>query len=220
MFIIFLAMFPPPVLSLVGKTLYRSFAFGNGFIAMCYHRGMSASPATVARAPRGGDLFGHPRGLTFLFATEMWERFSYYGMRALLVLYMVKYLLDPQRAGQVVGLGAFRSALEFVFGPLDVQPLASQIYGFYTGLVYLTPILGGFLADRVLGQKTAEDRREINQPSVEAVDLRGERLDVEWAEHEFQRAAKRAKADHLPGALRVEQIFNHVEDEQRAHPVI
>jgi len=120
---------------------------------MCYHRGMSASPATVARAPRGGDLFGHPRGLTFLFATEMWERFSYYGMRALLVLYMVKYLLDPQRAGQVVGLGAFRSALEFVFGPLDVQPLASQIYGFYTGLVYLTPILGGFLADRVLGQR-------------------------------------------------------------------
>ena len=48
-----------------------------------------------------GDLFGHPRALTFLFATEMWERFSYYGMRALLVLYMVKYLLDPQRADQV-----------------------------------------------------------------------------------------------------------------------
>ena len=48
-------------------------------------------------------MFGHPRGLTYLFATEMWERFSYYGMRALLVLYMVKYLLDPQRAGNVAG---------------------------------------------------------------------------------------------------------------------
>ena len=83
----------------------------------------------------------------------MWERFSYYGMRALLVLYMVKYLLDPQRAGGVAGLGAFKTALEFVFGPLALQPLASQIYGFYTGLVYLTPIFGGLLADRVLGQR-------------------------------------------------------------------
>jgi len=102
---------------------------------------------------RNGDLFGHPRGLSYLFATEMWERFSYYGMRALLVLYMVKYLLQPERAQTVVGLGAVKSALEFLFGPLDIQPLSSQIYGFYTGLVYLTPILGGLLADRVLGQR-------------------------------------------------------------------
>src|SRR5450830_1036013 len=115
---------------------------------------MSASPATIADN-RGAnkDLFGHPRALTYLFATEMWERFSYYGMRALLVLYMVKYLLDPQHAGQVLGLGPFRNALEFVFGPLAPQPLASQIYGFYTGLVYLTPVFGGLLADRVLGQR-------------------------------------------------------------------
>ncbi len=98
------------------------------------------------------DLFGHPRALSFLFATEMWERFSYYGMRALLVLYMVKYLL-PAAAGQVHGLATFKSALEWMFGPLDPQPLASQIYGFYTGLVYLTPIFGGLLADRVLGQR-------------------------------------------------------------------
>ena len=83
----------------------------------------------------------------------MWERFSYYGMRALLVLYMVKYLLDPQRMGGVVGLTSFKSALETIFGPLATQPLASQIYGFYTGLVYLTPIFGGLLADRVLGQR-------------------------------------------------------------------
>ncbi len=115
---------------------------------------MSTPSATTADSrPDSRDLFGHPRALSFLFATEMWERFSYYGMRALLVLYMVKYLLEPQRAGQVLGLGPFRSALEFVFGPLAAQPLASQIYGFYTGLVYLTPILGGLLADRVLGQR-------------------------------------------------------------------
>ena len=114
---------------------------------------------TAAPLPRIGnpaaptDLFGHPRGLTFLFATEMWERFSYYGMRALLVLYMVKYLLEPQRAGAVIGLVPFRHALEAVFGPLAPQPFASQIYGFYTGLVYLTPIFGGLLADRVLGRR-------------------------------------------------------------------
>ncbi len=99
------------------------------------------------------DIFGHPRGLAYLFATEMWERFSYYGMRALLVLYMVKYLLDPQRTASVIGLASFKTMLETIFGPLATQPLASQIYGFYTGLVYLTPIFGGLLADRVLGQR-------------------------------------------------------------------
>jgi len=113
---------------------------------------MTATPLPSAAEPRT-DLFGHPRALTFLFATEMWERFSYYGMRALLVLYMVKYLLQPAASGSVLGLASFRSALELVFGPLDLQPLASQIYGFYTGLVYLTPVLGGLLADRVLGQR-------------------------------------------------------------------
>ena len=100
-----------------------------------------------------GDLFGHPKGLTFLFTTEMWERFSYYGMRSLLVLYMTKFLLAPEHAGGVLGLGSVKSELEAVFGPLDVQPLSSQIYGFYTALVYLTPIFGGLLADRVLGQR-------------------------------------------------------------------
>ncbi|HEY5379645.1 MAG TPA: peptide MFS transporter [Pseudolabrys sp.] len=115
---------------------------------------MNASPATISHDQRkASDLFGHPRALTYLFATEMWERFSYYGMRALLVLYMVKYLLVPRHAGAVLGLDAFHHTLELVFGPLDVQQLASQIYGFYTGLVYLTPILGGLLADRVLGQR-------------------------------------------------------------------
>lgn len=99
------------------------------------------------------DLFGHPRGLTFLFGTEMWERFSYYGMRAVLVLYMVKYLLHPEQSGAVIGLAALKTALESVLGPLDPQPFASQIYGLYTGLVYFTPILGGLLADQLLGQR-------------------------------------------------------------------
>jgi POT family proton-dependent oligopeptide transporter len=112
---------------------------------------MSAMP-TVKSAKSNG-LMGHPRVLAYLFATEMWERFSYYGMRALLVLYMLKYLLVPQQAGEVLGLASFKNALELIFGPLAAQPFASQIYGFYTGLVYLTPVLGGLLADRVLGQR-------------------------------------------------------------------
>lgn len=116
---------------------------------------MAIPPNAVDRAPTAADLFGHPRGLTFLFTTEMWERFSYYGMRALLVLYMLKYLLLPEHTADVAGLAGLRSALEFLFGPLAPQPLASQIYGIYTGLVYLTPVFGGLLADRVLRQRSA-----------------------------------------------------------------
>ena len=114
---------------------------------------MAFSTADPKDAAAGAsDLFGHPRALTFLFTTEMWERFSYYGMRALLVLYMVKYLLLPGNAENVIGLGALRQMLEAMFGPLGVQAFSSQIYGLYTGLVYLTPVFGGLLADRVLGQ--------------------------------------------------------------------
>jgi POT family proton-dependent oligopeptide transporter len=107
----------------------------------------------VAAPPQSTELFGHPRGLSYLFATEMWERFSYYGMKALLVLYMVKYLLHPERAQTVIGFTELKSGLEFLFGSLAIQPLSSHIYGLYTGLVYLTPVLGGYLADRVFGQR-------------------------------------------------------------------
>jgi len=107
------------------------------------------SPASRRR----GAFFGHPPGLAFLFATEMWERFSYYGMRALLVLYMADHLLQPDAAGGVAGLATLRSAFETLLGPLGVQPFASTIYGTYTGLVYFTPVFGGLLADRVLGHR-------------------------------------------------------------------
>jgi proton-dependent oligopeptide transporter, POT family len=82
----------------------------------------------IGRSQQG--LFGHPKGLFILFLTEMWERFSYYGMRALLVYYMIKQLTFSQSE-------------------------ASHIYGLYTGLVYLTPVFGGMLADRLLGQRNA-----------------------------------------------------------------
>ena len=87
----------------------------------------------------------------------MWERFSYYGMRALLVLYMVDYLIkNTCRAGAafiVLGFLPLQRGIEAVFGPQNVQPLASQIYGMYTALVYLTPLFGGMIADRLLGQR-------------------------------------------------------------------
>src|SRR5213079_1193252 len=91
---------------------------------------------------RHSHLFGHPKGLTVLFATEMWERFSYFGMASLLVLYLVKYLLLPEHAQNILGYQAVKGALESVFGPLSPQTLASQIFGIYTGLAYFTPILG------------------------------------------------------------------------------
>ena len=97
------------------------------------------------------DFLGHPPGLAVLFATESWERFSYFGNAALVVLYMVKYLLEPGRVETVLGFGAVKAGLEFLFGRLDPQPLASQIFGFYTGLAYFMPVLGGLIADRLLG---------------------------------------------------------------------
>jgi len=99
------------------------------------------------------DWFGHPRGLTFLFGTEMWERFSYYGMRALLVLYLTKYLLLPGHVEGVLFYPQVKGFFEMLAGPLNPQPLASLIYGTYTGLIYATPLLGGWLADNVIGQR-------------------------------------------------------------------
>src|SRR6266576_2180039 len=73
-------------------------------------------------------------------------------MQALLVLYMVNRLLHPPHIEHIAGFGPFRHLIESFRGPLDVQPLASTIFGLYTGLVYLTPIVGGLIADRWLGR--------------------------------------------------------------------
>src|SRR5947208_7488555 len=96
--------------------------------------------------------FGHPRQLARLFTTEMWERFGYYGMRALLTLYLTKH---------------------FIFSDGE----ATGLYGGYTALVYLTPLIGGYLADQYLGSKrsvklgevAADQRREVHQGRVAAI---------------------------------------------------
>ncbi|MEY2483042.1 MAG: proton-dependent oligopeptide transporter, family [Verrucomicrobiota bacterium] len=103
--------------------------------------------------PEDRSFLGHPRGLFYIAFAEAFERFSYYGMQALLVLYMVNRLLHPGHIENVLGIGPFRHFLEIVYrGPLAVQALSSAIFGLYTGFVYLTPIFGGLLADRVLGR--------------------------------------------------------------------
>ncbi len=103
--------------------------------------------------PGRTSFFGHPTGLAYLAFTEMWERFSYYGMTALLVLYMTKQLLMPGHAEHVAGLAALRHLFE-LRGPMSDVAFASLIYGWYGGLVYFTPILGGIVADRWLGTRS------------------------------------------------------------------
>lgn len=97
-------------------------------------------------------LFGHPIGLTVLAGTEVWERFSFYGMQALLMLYMTKYLLLPEHARHVLGLAGYRATLSAVFGPMTDLAFAAQTYGLYSGLIYATPLAGAWLGDRVLGK--------------------------------------------------------------------
>jgi POT family proton-dependent oligopeptide transporter len=98
-------------------------------------------------------FFGHPKALGFLAFTEAWERFSYYGMQSLLVLYMTKTLLLSPHVDQIAGFAAFQSVIQAIYHPgVSVQKLSSAIFGLYSSLVYLTPILGGIVADRLLGK--------------------------------------------------------------------
>src|SRR5438309_8085262 len=102
--------------------------------------------------PNDRSFLGHPRGLGYIAFAEAWERFSYYGMQALLVLYMVHRLLLPGHVEHVAGFSAYHRLINSIYGNLSTQPLASAIFGHYTSLVYLTPIAGGLIADRWLGR--------------------------------------------------------------------
>jgi proton-dependent oligopeptide transporter, POT family len=160
----------------------------------------TTSPAEWKGPASNRTFLGHPVGLFVLFFTEMWERFSYYGMRGLLKLYMVNYLfislrqtlqgkaydgvgnpdevlgwsfiksllpsVDPaqlqqcvtEKAGALVASNASMAAdvaQRIATETCSVSPNASVLYGWYTGFVYLTPVIGGLLADRYLGQKRA-----------------------------------------------------------------
>ena len=109
--------------------------------------------ATTADARADKAFFGHPKALGYLAFTEAFERFSYYGMQSLLVLYMTKTLLLSPHVDQIVGFDAFHAVIQAVYNPgVSTQKLASAIFGLYSSLVYLTPILGGIIADRLLGK--------------------------------------------------------------------
>ncbi|HEX8241665.1 MAG TPA: peptide MFS transporter [Allosphingosinicella sp.] len=112
-----------------------------------------ATPDFEAVADRNDRAFlGHPKGLGYLSFIEACERFSYYSMQTLLTLYMVNYLLKPGPIEGIVGLEWLRS---WHYPGLSGQPLSSAIFGDYTSLVYLTPILGGIIADRFSGRRVA-----------------------------------------------------------------
>ncbi|MFT4198468.1 MAG: peptide MFS transporter [Pseudoxanthomonas sp.] len=112
--------------------------------------------AATTDPPAGQDEWlGHPRGLAYITVAEAFERFSFYGMQSLLMLYMTGWLLLPEVAGRIWGFAQFRAALEALAGPLPPQALAAQIFGIYVSLVYFSPILGGWLGDRVLGRTQA-----------------------------------------------------------------
>jgi len=112
---------------------------------------MTAPEATPAVQIDKSDraFLGHPKGLGYLAFTEAFERFSYYSMQTLLVLYMVNYLLMPEHLERIVGF----NAMGWRYGGLSGQPLASRIFGDYTALVYLTPIFGGLVGDRLFGRR-------------------------------------------------------------------
>lgn len=110
----------------------------------------------AAAAPATGDdrvFLGHPRGLAYLVFAEAWERFSYYGMQALLVLYLTQHLLLPGNVEHVAGFEAFRAFLQGIYGPLGSPvAIATAATGLYSAGVYFTPMIGGFIADRWLGR--------------------------------------------------------------------
>ena len=98
------------------------------------------------------EFLGHPIGLLYLVFAEMFERFSYYGMRALLTLYLAQYLLQPGHIEHVIAFMPFRGFLEGIYGHQTIAGLTSIIVGLY-GFTYLTPIAGGLIADLWLGRR-------------------------------------------------------------------
>jgi POT family proton-dependent oligopeptide transporter len=127
-------------------------------------RSLSSKPAATAlddfheKNKSATAFIGHPWGLAWLAASEFWERFCFYGMQALLVLYLYNYLLKPGNVEQVWGYESFRQALDWLVVRMPLifhktpTAYASYTSQLYAGLVYVTPLIGGPLADRWLGR--------------------------------------------------------------------
>ena len=114
---------------------------------------MAAATADLETEDRRDRSFiGHPIGLAWLSGSEFWERFCYYGMQTLLVLYLTHYLLLPGHIEQVWGFGALRGFLGWIFGAQSQMAIASNTAQLYAALVYVTPLAGGYIADRLIGR--------------------------------------------------------------------
>ena len=113
-----------------------------------------ASVSEASGSTRPGDLFGQPKGLWVLAGTELWDRISFHGMQAMLVLYMTGDLLvHPERMRSIIGFSAYRNLVEGMTGPLTDLALATQTFGIYLAFVTGLPLLGGWLGDKFLGRR-------------------------------------------------------------------
>jgi POT family proton-dependent oligopeptide transporter len=114
-----------------------------------------ASPA-VSASPTPRDLFGQPRGLWVLAGTELWDRISFHGMQAMLVLYMTgDLLIHPAKVARILGFSTYRSIVEGMTGPLSDTALATQTFGLYLAFVTGLPLLGGWIGDKFTGRRLA-----------------------------------------------------------------
>ena len=115
-----------------------------------------ADPSPPATISRDKDVLGQPPGLWVLAGTELWDRISFHGMQAMLVLYMTgDLLLDRGRTASILGFGAYRRALEAVVGPLSDTVIATQTFGLYLAFVTGLPLLGGLIGDKLTGRRLA-----------------------------------------------------------------
>jgi POT family proton-dependent oligopeptide transporter len=107
------------------------------------------------RSALSRQTFGHPTGLWVLAGTELWDRISFHGMQAILTLYLASELLVGNRPDHVLAMGPFRRVVESVTGPLTTNAFATQTFGIYIALVYATPIVGGWIGDRLLSRRVS-----------------------------------------------------------------
>ena len=110
-------------------------------------------PFTVPAMGERREIGGHPAGLAIVTVAEAVQAAGIYGVQALLILYMANALFTPAMLDSVGGFTAWRALLESLFGPMSLQALATQTMGLYLGLFFLTPLLGGWLGDRVWGPR-------------------------------------------------------------------
>ena len=110
------------------------------------------APPSDGHFPTSSQMFGHPKALWVIVLTEAWVAFSLYGMQSLLVLYMKDSLLQPGHVENIWGFGTLHSAIAWLYSPVGIPALAGAIMGLFLALIYATPLLGGFIADRMLGR--------------------------------------------------------------------